>query len=92
MAGIACLVVLACYAGTGFPAFARGLEIGLSHSGKGHVAYLMGRISDTGWWYYFLFAFLIKTPIGTLAAVLLAIAACGFGRRLTTCEPMRRGL
>ncbi len=84
IAGIACLVVLACYAGTGLPAFARGLQTGLSHSSKGHVAYLMGRLSDSGWWYYFLFAFLVKTPIGTLAAVLLAIAACGAGRRLAT--------
>jgi 4-amino-4-deoxy-L-arabinose transferase-like glycosyltransferase len=38
----------------------------LARSQQGHVAYLMGRISATGWWYYFILAFLFKTPVSTL--------------------------
>lgn len=79
---LAVLVVTVTYAGRGLPAFARGLTLGLSHSGKGHMAYLMGEYSETGWWYYFLYAFLVKTPVGTLLVVGLALGALLFGRRI----------
>jgi len=32
----------------------------------GHSGFLMGQYSDKGWWYYFIVAFLIKTPIAML--------------------------
>ena len=35
----------------------------LSH---GHEAYLLGEYSTEGWWYYFLLAFLVKTPVPSL--------------------------
>jgi hypothetical protein len=35
-------------------------------------SFLAGRYSDEGWWYYFPVAFLLKTPLPTLALVLLA--------------------
>jgi 4-amino-4-deoxy-L-arabinose transferase-like glycosyltransferase len=38
----------------------------LARSQEGHSAYLMGRDSTTGWWYYFILAFLFKTPVSTL--------------------------
>ena len=38
----------------------------LARSQEGHSAYLMGRASTTGWWYYFILAFLFKTPVSTL--------------------------
>lgn len=42
-----------------------------------HGAYLFGRVSPTGWWYYFPVAFLLKTPLPTLFllgwAVVIAI-------------------
>jgi 4-amino-4-deoxy-L-arabinose transferase-like glycosyltransferase len=38
--------------------------------------FLMGRYSVNGWWYYFLVAFLVKTPIATM--LFLAIAAVLF--------------
>jgi hypothetical protein len=44
----------------------------LVHGGGGHFAYLLGRYSTTGWWYYFPVAILVKTP---LPALLLAAAA-----------------
>jgi hypothetical protein len=36
-------------------------------------AFLMGRYSETGWWYYFPIAFLLKTPMPTLILLLWAI-------------------
>ena len=38
----------------------------LARGQQGHLAYLMGRDSTTGWWYYFILAFLFKTPVSTL--------------------------
>jgi hypothetical protein len=46
----------------------------LSDAGTGKPAFLMGRHSMDGWWYYFLVAFLIKTPIAALALLGAAIA------------------
>lgn len=41
-------------------------------SSEGRANYLLGEISATGWWDYFIIAFLIKTPIPTLIAILFA--------------------
>jgi dolichyl-phosphate-mannose-protein mannosyltransferase len=71
------------YAGRGLPTYLQGLQIGLRHSGEGHTAYLRGTISENGWWYYFLYAYLVKTPIGTLLLVGLTIAAVLAGKRLS---------
>jgi len=79
---LAFAVVAATYAGRGLGAYLVGLERGLRHSGAGHTAYLMGRYSDDGWWYYFLYAYLIKTPIGTLLIVAAALAALALRRRI----------
>jgi 4-amino-4-deoxy-L-arabinose transferase-like glycosyltransferase len=35
--------------------------------------YLMGAFSQEGWWYYFLIAFLVKTPLPTLFALALSL-------------------
>ena len=40
---------------------------------RGLPSYLRGEWSDHGWWYYFLYALLIKTPLGTLGLFALAI-------------------
>jgi len=54
------------------PQFESALRSKLLHGRRGHFGYLMGEYSDTGWWYYYLVAILIKTPI---PALLLAGAA-----------------
>ncbi len=82
LALVAFVVVAASYAGVGLQTYLLGLERGLRHSGLGHKAYLMGRYSEDGWWYYFLYAYLIKTPIGTLLIVAASLAAWPFGRRI----------
>jgi len=81
VAAAALLVLAVTYAGRGLPAYVAGLERGLEHSTAGLTAYLMGQTSQSGWWYFFLFAYLIKTPIGTLLVVGLAIAATLAGAR-----------
>jgi hypothetical protein len=39
---------------------------------RARAAYLLGKYSVEGWWYYFPVAFAVKTPLATLAAILLA--------------------
>ena len=54
--------------------FAVGLIRFLEHSTGGHPSYLLGNIRETGWWYYFPVAFLVKTPVATLCLIVLATA------------------
>ncbi len=37
-----------------------------AHYEEGHPAFLAGRLSRHGWWWYFPFAFAVKTPLPTL--------------------------
>lgn len=60
-------------------AFLRSLSDTAGHLQTGHQAYLLGEISDRGWWYYFPIAMLVKTPTATLLAFLLA-AVLGISR------------
>jgi 4-amino-4-deoxy-L-arabinose transferase-like glycosyltransferase len=55
-------------------ALATGLGEFAAHATAGHEAYLLGQHSRTGWWYDFPVAFLVKTPVATLAAVSIAVA------------------
>ena len=81
LAAIAFLIVLLSYFGYGLPAYGVGLERGLWHSRTGFTGYLMGHSSPSGFWYYFLFAYLVKTPLGTLAVVAAALLAAASGLR-----------
>ena len=47
----------------------------LQYFGKAHGSYLAGDYSTTGWWYYFPFAFAIKTPLITLLLLASAFAS-----------------
>jgi hypothetical protein len=49
------------------PQFIRGIQDFLSHGGGGHPSFLFGRVSTTGWWYYFPVAIILKTPLPVLA-------------------------
>lgn len=46
------------------------------HDSSGHSAFLLGRYSDTGWWWYFPAAFVLKT---SLPFLVVAVAALGWG-------------
>jgi hypothetical protein len=49
-----------------FPnAFSQGFLFGQAKA-QIRPAYLLGQISDRGWWYYFPLAFLVKTPVSLL--------------------------
>lgn len=45
------------------PEFFDGIRSALGHNSGGHLAYLFGRFSNTGWWYYFPVAIAVKTPM-----------------------------
>ena len=42
-------------------------------SSEGRANYLLGQTSVTGWWYYFIVAFFLKTPLPTILAILFAL-------------------
>ena len=45
------------------PLFAVGFLMVKAHNAAGHTAYLLGRYSETGWWYYFPVIWFFKTPV-----------------------------
>ncbi len=53
--------------------FVYGAYYQYRHSQEGHISYLLGKFSKTGWWYYFPVAFALKT---TVPFLILSIAAC----------------
>jgi 4-amino-4-deoxy-L-arabinose transferase-like glycosyltransferase len=52
--------------------------------GSGFPVYLRGRIQNSGWWYYYLYALAVKMPIGTWLLLLGSILAAA-------CAPSARG-
>lgn len=49
----------------------------------GQPSYLRGEWKDGGWWYYYLYAFAVKTPHGTQLLLLLALISLWLLRRST---------
>ncbi|MFN2286315.1 MAG: phospholipid carrier-dependent glycosyltransferase [Anaerolineae bacterium] len=47
------------------------------HYDLGHPTFLMGRVSDHGWWWYFPVAFALKTPLPVLILAVWAVVGCG---------------
>lgn len=62
------------------PPFGEALAAKFQHSATGHFAYLLGDYSQTGWWYYFPVAILLKTPLPALLLVLVALPRKHSGR------------
>ncbi|MBC7251817.1 MAG: phospholipid carrier-dependent glycosyltransferase, partial [Anaerolineae bacterium] len=61
------------------PSYLNGVRAILQRTEGGNPAFLLGRYSTTGWWYYFPLAFLVKTPLPTL--LLLAASLISTLRR-----------
>jgi hypothetical protein len=59
------------------PAYWSGIASILRRTGGGSPAFLMGEISREGWWYYHPVAFALKTPLPTLALLLVALGLWG---------------
>ena len=55
------------------PTYLRGLGWLKRYTARGAPNFLMGQFSRKGWWYYFLVALAIKTPVATLALLGLSI-------------------
>lgn len=54
-------------------AYLHGFAYMFEHA-QGRTAYALGRLSPTGWWWYFPFAYLVKTPVSALALTLAGLA------------------
>ena len=55
------------------PVFAVGLGWIAEHSAEGQLAYLLGRYSKTGWWYYFPVVMFFKTQLAFLTLSVLGV-------------------
>jgi len=69
----ALIVLILTYGIINFPQYIYGLKLVILHSVIGHRSYLLGVFSKQGFWYYYPFVFLIKTPIAILALLILTI-------------------
>ncbi len=56
-----------------FPTYFRGVRWLQRYAERGAPAFLMGQYSSKGWWYYFLVAFAIKTPVPMLLLLAWAV-------------------
>ncbi len=56
-------------------AYSEGFLLGQVKMG-GRASFLAGKISTQGWWYYFPFAFLIKTPLSLVLLFLGGLITC----------------
>jgi len=79
------IALLAVYRFSGFPLpapFVDGLRFQVEASGTGEFpAFLAGAWSQTGWWYYYLVALAVKTPLPSLALMAAGAWAVVRGRR-----------
>ena len=55
------------------PAFFTGIRYVYLHNNEGHLAYLLGQRSQTGFWYYYPVVLAVKTPLATLILLMTAI-------------------
>ncbi|MBP9718183.1 glycosyltransferase family 39 protein [Candidatus Gracilibacteria bacterium] len=53
--------------------YIKGALLVLGHAGFGHYAFLLGEMSITGWWYYFLVLIFTKTPLIVIGLLLTSI-------------------
>ncbi len=65
------------------PTHFMGLRRLFGHASRGHRAFLLGEISQTGWWYYFPVALLVKTPLAFLVLCAIGLAALAHRVRST---------
>jgi 4-amino-4-deoxy-L-arabinose transferase-like glycosyltransferase len=82
IAFFAALVIPAAYLFHGFQPWFAGLQRFLELAQAGQPAFFLGEYSYQGWWSYYLVAFLIKTPIGSLILVAVSLFLWRSGRPL----------
>ncbi len=69
---LAIAVLIASYRVTFFTDYFIGLKRIISEATGGHTSFLLGQYSNTGWRYYYLVAFFLKTPV----AIILLLIYC----------------
>ena len=72
LVGFGLVILFAGYGGDLTP-FWRGIEVQRAIASEGHASFLFGETSTSGWWYYALVAFLVKTPLPVLALIAMAL-------------------
>jgi hypothetical protein len=68
------------------PELFNGLRAALQHNQIGHAAYLLGRGSNHGFWYFFPVALAVKTPLSVLLLAGVGLGVC-WKRRLWRAWP-----
>lgn len=67
------------------PELFRGIDEVRKHNATGHETYLLGAANNTGWWYFYLVALAVKTPLAVLAlglaGIVLLFSRSRFGTR-----------
>src|SRR6185436_6674278 len=89
---LATIVLLAVYRVHGGRFWLEGLRYLMKVNARGQPAFLCGRYSDQGWWYYFPVAFMLKTPVLTLAAIAASLVLFRRGRPLRRRETLFLGI
>ena len=49
-----------------FPLLVGGIEALSVHNANGHPSFLLGEVRSTGWWYFYIVALMVKTPLPLL--------------------------
>jgi hypothetical protein len=70
----------------------KGIGEVYQHSVDGHDAYLFGRVSRHGWWYFFPVVLLVKTPLAFLALTGLGAALSIRGANARASECLSAGI
>lgn len=55
------------------PDYIKGISLVVNHASDGHNSFLLGQFSQTGWWYYFPFLLIVKTPLPAIMLTLTAL-------------------
>jgi hypothetical protein len=84
IACIAALTIPPAYFFKGFSYWIDGFEKVRSHAQSGHEAFLLGEITHRGWISYFPVAFMIKTPVASLALIFASLVFYRSGKSLET--------
>jgi len=82
IAFFAALVIPSAYSFQGFQPWFAGLERFLKLAQEGQPAFFLGEHSYQGWRSYYLVAFLIKTPLGSLILMTVSLLLYRIGRSL----------
>jgi hypothetical protein len=76
------LIIPVAYFLRGFQSWLFGFQRFMTLAQLGQPAFFLGEYSYLGWWNYFLVAFLIKTPIGSLVLITAALLFYRCGKHL----------